>query len=58
MNDDKPTDEIKNLFAEFKILATKVNDDKENRKKKLEETKKIIEACKQEYQNCFINTML
>ena len=35
MNDDKPTDEIKNLFAEFKILATKVNDDKENRKKKL-----------------------
>ena len=53
MNDDEPTDEIKNLFAEFKILATKVNDDKENRKKKLEETKKIIEACKQEYQKLF-----
>ena len=50
MNDDKAAEEIKNLFADFKILATKVNDNNKNRKKKLQETKKILEACKQEYQ--------
>ena len=49
MNDDKVAEEIKNLFANFKILATKVDDDNKNRNKKLEETKKILEACKQEY---------
>ena len=52
MNDDKAGEEIKNLFADFKILATKVNDDNKNRKKKLEETK-ILDACKQEYQKLF-----
>ena len=49
INDDKVAEEIKNLFADFKISATKVNDDNKNRNKKLEETKKILEACKQEY---------
>ena len=53
MNDDKAAEEIKNLFADFKILATKVNDNNKNRKKKLQETKKILEACKQEYQKLF-----
>ena len=53
MNDDKVAEEIKNLFAEVKTLATKVNDDNKNRKKILEETKKIIEASKQEYQKLF-----
>ena len=53
MNDDKAADEIKNLYVDFKILATKVNDDNKNSKKKLEETKKIVEACKQEYQKWF-----
>ena len=50
MNDDKAAEVIKNLFADFKILASKVNDDNKNRKKKLDETKKVLEACKQEYQ--------
>ena len=27
MNDDKAAEETKNLFAGFKVLATKVNDD-------------------------------
>lgn len=58
MNDDKPTDEIKSLFAEIKILATKVNDDKENRKKKLEETKKSLRRVNRNIKNCFINTIL
>ena len=58
MNDDKPTDEIKSLFAEIKILATKVNDDKENRKKKLEETKKSLRRVNRNIKNCFINTLL
>ena len=52
MNDDKVAEEIKNLFAEVKTLATKVNDDNKNRKK-IEETKKIIEVSKQEYQKLF-----
>ena len=34
MNDDKAAEVIKNLFADFKILASKVNDDNKNRKKK------------------------
>ena len=53
MNDDKPAEEIKNQFADFKILATKLNDDNKNRKKKLEERKRILEACKQGYQKWF-----
>ena len=40
MNNDKAAEEIKNLFANFNILATKFNDNNKNRKKKLEETKK------------------
>ena len=45
MNNDKAAEETKNLFADFKFLATKVNDDNKNRKQKLEETKKILEVC-------------
>ena len=40
MNDDKAAEETTNLFADFKILATKFNDNNKNREKKLEETKK------------------
>ena len=47
MNDDKAAEEIKSLFADLKILASKVNDDNKNRKNKLDETKNILEACKQ-----------
>ena len=39
MNDDKAAEEIKNLLADFKILASK--------------KKKILEACKQAYQKLF-----
>ena len=53
MNDDKAAEEIKNVFPDFKILATKINNDNKNRKKKLEETKKTLEVCKQEYQKLF-----
>ena len=53
ISDDKAAEEIKNQFADFKILATKLNDDNKNRKKKLEERKRILEACKQEYQKWF-----
>ena len=41
MNDAKAGEEIKNLFADFKILASKVNGDHKNRKKKLDKAKKI-----------------
>ena len=53
MNDDKAAEKINNLFAHFKILGTKVNNDNKNRKKKLEEIKKILEAYKQDYQKLF-----
>ena len=53
MNDAKAGEEIKNLFADSKILASKVNGDDKNRKKKLDEAKKIWEVCKQEYQKLF-----
>ena len=45
--------QLKKLFADFKILATYVNNGNKNRKKKLEGTKKILEACEQEYQKLF-----
>ena len=33
MNDDKVVEEMKIFFADFKMLATKVNDDNKNKKK-------------------------
>ena len=32
MNNDKAAEKMKNLFADFKILASKVNNDNKNRK--------------------------
>ena len=51
MNDEKVIDDMKNLLADFRMLATKVNEDNKNKNKNLEETKQILEACKKEYQN-------
>ena len=39
-------DKLKNIFNSFKILAAKVNDDNKNKKKKLDETKELLEICK------------
>ena len=39
-------DELKNIFSNFKNLAAKVNDDNKNKKKKLDETKELLETCK------------
>ena len=47
MTDD--VDKFKNIFSHFKILATKVNNDNKNKKKKLDETKELLEICKKEY---------
>ena len=33
MNDNKATEEIKNSCADFKILATKVNDDNKSKER-------------------------
>ena len=46
-------DEMKNLLADFRTLATKLNEDNKNKKKTLKETKQIWEACKKEYQKWF-----
>ena len=46
-------DELKNIFNDFKILAAKVNDDNKNKKKKLDETKELLEICKKEYQKLY-----
>ena len=40
MNDDKAAEEIKNVFVDFKILATKINNDNKNRKKEIRRNKK------------------
>ena len=37
----------------FKVLASKVNNDNKNKKKKLDETKKLLEICKKEYQKLY-----
>ena len=58
MGDDKAAEEIKIFFADFKISVTKVNDDNKNLKKKLDETKKLLEACNQNIKNCFQNMIL
>ena len=46
-------DELKNIVSDFKILGTKVNDDNKNKKKKLDETKELLEICKKEYQTLY-----
>ena len=46
-------DKLKNIFNGFKILAAKVNNDNKNKKKKLDETKELLEICKKEYQKLY-----
>ena len=46
-------DELENIFNNFKILAAKVNYDNKNKKKKLDETKELLEICKKEYQKLY-----
>ena len=41
MNDEKAIDEMKNLLADFRMLATKVNEDNKNKKN----IKKNIKGC-------------
>ena len=40
MNNDKAAEKMKNLFADFKILASKVNNDNKNRKTEIRWNKK------------------
>ena len=37
----------------FKVLASNVNNDNKNKKKKLDETKELLEICKKEYQKLY-----
>ena len=37
----------------FEVLASKVNNDNKNKKKKLDETKELLEICKNEYQKLY-----
>ena len=53
MKDDKAAEETTNLFADFKILATKFNDNNKIEKRNQKKQKNILEACKQEYQKLF-----
>ena len=46
-------DNLKNISNDFKILAAKVNNDNKNKKKKLDETKELLEICKKEYQKLY-----
>ena len=46
-------DKLKNIFNGFKILAAKVKDDNKNKKKKLDETRELLEICKKEYQKLY-----
>ena len=46
-------DKLENIFNDFKILAAKVNYDNKNKKKKLDETKELLEICKKEYQKLY-----
>ena len=46
-------DKLKNIFNGFKILAAKVNDDNKHKKKKLDETKELLEIYKKEYQKLY-----
>ena len=46
-------DELENIFNDFKILAAKVNYDNKNKKKKLNETKELLEICKKECQKLY-----
>ena len=46
-------DKLKNIFNGFKILASKVNDDNKHKKKKLDETKELLEIYKKEYQKLY-----
>ena len=46
-------DQLKNIFGNFKILAAKVNNDNKNKSKNLDETEKLLEICKEEYQKLY-----
>ena len=46
-------DKLKNIFSDFKIFAANVNNDNKNKKKKLDETKELLEICKKEYQKLY-----
>ena len=48
-------DELKNIFNDFQILAEKVNNDNKNKKKKLDETKELLEMCKTNIKNYILN---
>ena len=58
MKDDKAAGEIKNLFAGFKILATKVNDIIKIEKRNQMKQKKIQKRVNKNIKNCFMNTII
>ena len=47
---DKSFEQIKNLIAVFRLLATKVQKDNQTRTKNLKEANQVLEACRKEYQ--------
>ena len=50
MMNDKSFEQIKNLIAVFRLLATKVQKDNQTRTKNLKEANQVLEACRKEYQ--------
>ena len=47
---DKSFEQIKNLIAVFRLLATKVQKDNQTKTKNLKEANQVLEACRKEYQ--------
>ena len=58
MKDDKAAEEIKDLSAGFKILATKVNDIIKIEKKDQMKQKKLQKRVNKNIKNCFMNMII
>ena len=58
MKDDKAAEEIKDLSAGFKILATKVNDIIKIEKKDQMKQKKFQKRVNKNIKNCFMNMII
>ena len=43
-----------NLIADFRVLTTNVEKDKQNKTKSLKETYLVLQACKKEYQKLYL----
>lgn len=51
--DEKGVEQINQLITDFRLLATKVQNDNKEKQKHLKDTNQVLDACKKEYQKLY-----